>query len=142
MNEKQKSMSVFEQIKSGLEDSIAYSRGVLSLVTTDLPDPPPEAQPEQIKALRRSFQMSQAVFAAVVNVSPKTVQSWEQGIRSPSDAALRMLQVISVTPQVVDNILGVRGSGPEKTAFRMKRTVKGRRMVTHRRTPKEQETVV
>ena len=32
--------SVFEQIKEGLEDSIAYSEGKLSLATTELPTPP------------------------------------------------------------------------------------------------------
>jgi len=34
-------MSVFDQIKAGLKDSIAYSRGELSLMTTQLPAPPP-----------------------------------------------------------------------------------------------------
>jgi DNA-binding transcriptional regulator YiaG len=34
--------------------------------------------------------MSQAVFAQVLNVSTKTVQSWVQGQRKPSQAALRL----------------------------------------------------
>ena len=48
--------------------------------------------------------MSQAVFAAVVNVSVKTVQSWEQGVREPSDAALRMLQLMRREPDIVQKI--------------------------------------
>ena len=50
--------------------------------------------------------MSQAVFARVLNVSTKTVQSWEQGERKPSHAALRMLQVFRENPTFVIEIVG------------------------------------
>ncbi len=88
-------LSVFDQIQEGLENSIAYSKGELSLVTTELPAPPPKATKKQISQIRRKLRMSQAVFASVLNVSVKTVQSWEQGVREPSDAALRLLQLVS-----------------------------------------------
>jgi putative transcriptional regulator len=101
MKGRQRERSVFGQIKAGLEDSIAYSRGRLSLVTTEPPPPPPELSRAEIAALRKRLKMSQAFFAAVLNVSAKAVQSWEQGIRRPSDAALRMLQVIGRQPSVV-----------------------------------------
>lgn len=97
--------SVFEQIKQGLEDSINYSGGRLTLATVELPAPPPTFSPRQITDIRLSLQMSQAVFAATLNVSKKTVQSWEQGRRVPSDVALRMLQVIAQNPQVVRGLL-------------------------------------
>jgi len=96
---------IFEELRAGLEDSIAFSRGELSLVTTAMPAPPPKTEPAQIAELRRSLKMSQAVFAAVINVSSKTVQSWEQGVRQPSQAALRMLEMIREDPTLVDVIL-------------------------------------
>jgi putative transcriptional regulator len=108
MSNKHGQMSVFEQIKAGLEDSLAYSRGELSLVTTQPPPPPPRLTPKQVAALRRRLKMSQAYFAAVLNVSAKAVQSWEQGIRRPSDAALRILQVIDRRPDVVREIAVAR----------------------------------
>jgi putative transcriptional regulator len=108
MSNKNRQMSVFEQIKAGLEDSLAYSRGELSLVTTQPPPPPPRLTPKQVAALRRRLKMSQAYFAAVLNVSAKAVQSWEQGIRRPSDAALRILQVIDRRPDVVCEIAVAR----------------------------------
>lgn len=37
------SMSVFEQIKAGLQDGIAWQKGQLALKTTEFPDPPPKA---------------------------------------------------------------------------------------------------
>jgi putative transcriptional regulator len=96
---------IFDELKAGLEDSIAFSRGELSLVTTTMPAPPPKREPTQIADLRHSLRMSQAVFAAVINVSPKTVQSWEQGVRKPSQAALRMLEVMEEDPGIVKIIM-------------------------------------
>lgn len=118
MSNKYKTMSVFEQIREGLADSIAYSRGELSLKTTTLPLPPPKAQAEQIAELRKRLRMSQSVFAATLNVSPKTVQSWEQGLRQPADAALRMLQVIRERPQVVRMIFSSGGGSGRRTVRR------------------------
>ena len=116
MTAERQPLSVFEQIKAGLEDSIAHSRGELSLKTTELPAPPPRPAPKQIAALRKRFRMSQAVFAATLNVSKRTVQSWEQGLREPSDAALRMLQVIRIEPQIVQRVFSAKSSAPKRHA--------------------------
>jgi len=96
--------SLFERLKKGMQDSIAYSRGELTLVTTELPVPPPRPRPGDILSLRKKHRMSQAVFAAVVNVSVKTVQSWEQGVRQPSEASLRVLQILHREPEIVSKI--------------------------------------
>ena len=104
MSDEYEKMGFFDQLKRGLEDSIAYSRGELSLKTTELPAPPPKATPKAVASLRKNLKMSQAVFAATLNVSFKTVQAWEQGLREPSDVALRMLQVLRDQPEVVNGI--------------------------------------
>ena len=51
--------------------------------------------------------MSQAIFAQVLNVSTKTVQSWEQGQRKPSHAALRLIQVFREDPSSLVEIVGM-----------------------------------
>ena len=96
----------FDRLRRGMEESVAYSRGQLNLRTTELPVPPPSLTARDIAAVRRRLRMSQAVFAATLNVSAKTVQSWEQGIRTPADAALRMLQVVSERPKIVRMLFG------------------------------------
>ena len=53
------------------------------------------------------LRVSQAVFARLLNVSAKTVQSWEQGARQPSESARRLLQVFSVAPAAVCGAAGV-----------------------------------
>jgi putative transcriptional regulator len=80
-----------------------------SLMTMDAPDPPPKMAGKDVVALRRKLRMSQAVFAATLNVSPKTIEAWEYGDRQPGQAALRLLQVIHHKPDVVAFILGSSG---------------------------------
>ena len=99
-------LSVFEQIRRGLLDSIAHSRGELTLRTTQLPAPPPAASPARVAALRRRLKMSQSVFAAALNVSPKLVQSWEQGLRTPDRGDLRLLQLIEQDPGLLARLFG------------------------------------
>jgi putative transcriptional regulator len=115
-------LSFFEQVKLGLEQSIAYSRGELSLRTTTLPLPPPPASPKRVAALRRRLKMSQSVFAAALNVSPKLVQSWEQGIRHPSRGDLRLIQIIEKQPELLGQLFapptGSRAAAPQRSSAR------------------------
>jgi putative transcriptional regulator len=62
--------------------------------------------------------MSQAVFAGVLNVSTKTVQSWEQGTRTPSQAALRLIQVFRQDPSRVLQAAGMPGLAGARTSHR------------------------
>lgn len=43
---------------------------------------------EQIKKIRFALDLSQVEFAKKLNVATQTVQSWEQGLRVPSDRAV------------------------------------------------------
>lgn len=101
-NSKRKPLA--ERVKAALTEAIQYAKGELTLRTVQVPDPPPEIHPKEVISLRTKSGMSQAVFARVLNVSTKTVQSWEQGERKPSHAALRMLQVFRVNPALVIEI--------------------------------------
>lgn len=121
MSSDYETMSVFEQLQAGLEDSIAHAKGQITLKTTTLPAPPPPVDAGAVARLRRKLKMSQAVFAATLNVSTKTVQSWEQGTREPSDVALRMIQLVANQPGVV------------RTIFSFSRKATGRRRAGSRR---------
>ncbi len=76
---------LFERLKTGMEEAIRHARGEIALKTTivEFPDPPPEIQPEDLKKLRDDNRMSQDVFARVLNVSTRSVQSWEDGKGDP-----------------------------------------------------------
>lgn len=49
---------------------------------------------QRIKSLREKANVSQAVFAAVLNISVSTVQKWEIGDKKPSGASLKLLNLI------------------------------------------------
>jgi putative transcriptional regulator len=53
-----------------------------------------EMPPQKIKELRENAQVSQAVFAAVLNTSISTVQKWELGDKKPSGPSLKLLNLI------------------------------------------------
>lgn len=49
---------------------------------------------EHIQKIRESTHMSQAVFAACLNVGVSTVQQWELGLKKPSAPAAKLLDVV------------------------------------------------
>ncbi len=51
-------------------------------------------EPKQIKLLRESAHISQAVLAAVLNTSLSTVQKWEIGDKKPSGPSMKLLSLI------------------------------------------------
>jgi len=120
---------LFERLKTGLEEAIRHAKGEITLKTTtlELPDPPPEVGAEELSKLRLTSGMSQYVFARMLNVSTKTVQSWEQGARKPSQAALRLIQVFRQNPSVLLEVVGM--SGPIVKASRRKPTEVGRKSI-------------
>lgn len=50
--------------------------------------------PQRIKSLRERLQVSQAVLAALINISVSTVQKWEIGEKKPSGPSLKLLNLI------------------------------------------------
>jgi putative transcriptional regulator len=95
------------RLKAGLAEGIRHAKGELTLRTVQVPQRPPQVSTAEVTRLRQRIGMSQAVFARVLNVSTKTVQSWEQGQRQPSQAALRMLQLLNQRPGIVCELVGV-----------------------------------
>lgn len=86
----------FKDLKAGLEDAIAYREGKINLRSQiiEIPEAPAQYKAKEIKKIRERNRYSQGVFAKVLNVSIKTVQSWESGQRMPSHAALRLLEIV------------------------------------------------
>jgi DNA-binding transcriptional regulator YiaG len=57
--------------------------------------------PKEISGIRRRLNVSQPVFAALLNVPLATARSWEQGKRRPSGAALRLLDLARQRPEIL-----------------------------------------
>lgn len=55
---------------------------------------PAPLAPEQIKKIRETSRVSQAVFARLLNTSLSTVQKWEIGQKKPTGTALKLLHLV------------------------------------------------
>ena len=76
-----------------------HAAGVMDQITLrefDRLCPPPvePLRPEEIKRIRETSQVSQAVFAALLNTSVSTVRKWEIGQKRPSGTALKLLHLV------------------------------------------------
>jgi len=60
--------------------------------------------PKDIKAVREGLEMSQSAFAAILGVSVRTLQDWEQGRRQPSGAARSLLLVAAKKPRALKDV--------------------------------------
>jgi len=94
-----------DDLLSSVEDIRDQVTGVrkvtLRMTKVKLPEPAPEMSPKEIVAARESLNLSQPVFARLLNVPTVTAVSWEKGRRKPSGAALRLLQVARKHPEVI-----------------------------------------
>lgn len=94
-------------IIEGLNDVIEYERGRKKLKTSSLeiPDPAPLWSQKKLSRLRKEvFKVSQTVFAAMLSVKPATIRAWEQGLKRPSGAASRLIQIIAIAPNIFKKI--------------------------------------
>ena len=93
---------LFEILKTGLEEGIAHERGEKKLRVTELSiEDPPAYSGEQVQAVRRRLNLSQALLANVLAVSVRTVQAWEQDRQIMSLQAARLLQIVEREPDTV-----------------------------------------
>jgi len=53
------------------------------------------------KAIRERLGLSQSRFAAIIGVSVRTLQNWEQGRREPEGPAKALLRVVDRDPEAV-----------------------------------------
>jgi putative transcriptional regulator len=64
-----------------------------------------KVEANEIVAARLKAGLSQAQFAAALNISARTLQQWEQGRRQPSGAAETLLRVVARHPEVLREII-------------------------------------
>lgn len=70
-------------------EAIRMSRAARGLLT-----------PDEIRAIRRSFAMSQAAFEELLGVGPKTVIRWEKGTVFQGATADRLMRLLRAQPEL------------------------------------------
>lgn len=102
--EKHMSEETFGAIMESLGQALDHARGQrhdLRTTRLELPPAPRQLSSKEIAGIRNRLNYSQGVFARLLNVSVKTVQGWEQGLREPSDAALKLLAIADKHPEAL-----------------------------------------
>jgi DNA-binding transcriptional regulator YiaG len=79
----------------------------LSLRTFTVMAPAPRFSPAEIVELREARKLSRSLFARILNVPVVTIRKWESGERTPSGAALRLLQVMNGRPEALLQMAGL-----------------------------------
>ena len=94
-----------EALVGSVEALAAHVRGERKLTLRTramaLPEPIEPLRPKDVAAIRRQLNVSQSVFAALLNVPKVTAISWEKGRRKPTGAALRLLDLVRKKPEIL-----------------------------------------
>lgn len=86
---------LFQQLAASLKEGGAILRGKRKpsrSTTLHWPD---------AKSVREKLGLSQSQFAALIGISPRTLQNWEQGHRRPEGTARALLRVAESHPEAV-----------------------------------------
>jgi putative transcriptional regulator len=85
-----------QDLIEAMQELLDYSEGKIELRTSRLNVLPVRdtIEPDEIRDTRKSLGMTQGVFAVVLGVSKKTVESWETGRYTPDGAARRLITVL------------------------------------------------
>jgi putative transcriptional regulator len=81
--------TVKDLYKSGLVDAITM-KNIEKLCIPEVQ----EYSPKKIVSIRSKLRLSQAALASIFNISPSTVQKWEQGNKKPTGASKKLLDII------------------------------------------------
>lgn len=95
--------TVQDMINSGFKTS--FTEKELNSLTVTIPEV--QLTTHQIKKIRENLNLSQTVFAKLLNVSPSSIRQWEQGKRKPSGSTKVLLDLLKRSPHVLDYRLEV-----------------------------------
>ena len=109
MKTKKSQSQLGKALIESLTESLAFERGQTKLKTVEreLAPPAPEFSKSDIKKIRTEIlHCTQLEFASFLNVDLGTIRHWEQGLRKPSKAVYRLLEIILKHPDIMRELKG------------------------------------
>jgi putative transcriptional regulator len=86
---------LFNELLASVREGAAILRGEVEPSRAFVVEGP------DVKNIRANYKLSQSEFAALLGISIKTLQNWEQGRRKPEGPAKILLQVAAKYPEAV-----------------------------------------
>lgn len=103
--EQVKKRNLFEELTQGIEEINQFRAGKITLKTYRVEKTPKiEVTPELIKETRERLNLSRAVFAHELHVSPRTLEKWEQGRAKPNDQAATLILLVRKYPDTLERL--------------------------------------
>ena len=90
--------TVQDLIGSGMGTS--FTKKELNSLGVEIPEV--EMSRSQIRDIRKQMNISQTVFAGLLNVSPSSIRQWEQGKREPTGATKVLFELLRESPHLLD----------------------------------------
>lgn len=96
---------IFAELMEGVDAMGAHRAGKVTLRTHSLPNAEVKESPgaEFFVAAREKFNVSRAVWADLLRVSPRTVEKWEQG-GQVSPLAATFVELVARYPDTIDRL--------------------------------------
>ncbi|MEN2751966.1 NadS family protein [Psychrobacter sp. FBL11] len=85
----------YDDLSTSLNQALAIAKGEAEpsrKFSHEMPD---------IKLIRNKTGLSQQQFADKLNISPRTLQNWEQGTRNPTGAAVTLMRLLDKQPDLI-----------------------------------------
>jgi len=96
---------LFEELKNGLEDAKLYEQKKLTLKTTTVTSKERTfLSADDIRAIREKYNMSRALFANFMHISPRTLEKWELGTSKPNEQASTLLALTDKYPDMLERL--------------------------------------
>jgi len=94
--------AVSETVQDLVDSGIKVSFTKKELDSLGIKIPAIQMTGEQIQGIRKKMNLSQSVFAKLLNVSSSSVRQWEQGKRRPTGSTKVLLELLKKTPHLLD----------------------------------------
>ena len=91
---------LISSIEEAIQDANAQEKRLKRRIVTVVPVK--EYKADEIKEIRHETGLSQKLFASYLGVSSKTVEAWERGINQPSGTASRLLHMMEMDKNLVE----------------------------------------
>jgi putative transcriptional regulator len=95
-----KKVNLCAELKEGLDEMVAIEKGEREPVRVHR-----FFTSADIRALREKAGVSRRTFAAMLGVSNRTLQDWEQGRRTPTRSAMNLLRLYDTMPEAITKVL-------------------------------------
>lgn len=99
--------NLFDELKQGLNEAREHDQGKITLRTHKVEQSHIEMSANDIRAVRKQFNMSRAVFASYLHTSIRTLEKWEQGLSKPNDQAVTLLKLTEKYPDTMDRLQAI-----------------------------------